>query len=63
MVLQGLIGAGLAEEFSRFVMQSRFEKVYHSVGLVFYLLQQYGLLCTFQFGISKLSKNRAKFKM
>lgn len=32
IIIQGLVGAGLAEEFSRFIMQSRFEKVYHSVG-------------------------------
>ena len=32
MFLQGVIGAGLVEEFSRFVMQSRFEKVFKLIG-------------------------------
>lgn len=32
MILQGIIGAGLAEEFSRFAMQSRFEKVFKPLG-------------------------------
>lgn len=32
IVLQGLIGAGLVEEFSRFAIQSRFEKVFKSFG-------------------------------
>jgi len=32
MILQGVIGAGLVEEFSRFVMQSRFERVFKRFG-------------------------------
>lgn len=32
MVLQGVIGAGLVEEFNRFVIQSRFEKVFKKLG-------------------------------
>ena len=32
MILQGVIGAGLVEEFSRFAMQSRFEKVFKQFG-------------------------------
>jgi membrane protease YdiL (CAAX protease family) len=32
IILQGVIGAGLVEEFSRFVMQSRFEKVFRING-------------------------------
>jgi len=32
MILQGVIGAGLVEEFSRFVMQSRFERVFKQFG-------------------------------
>ena len=32
MILQGIIGAGLVEEFSRFAMQSRFEKVFKHFG-------------------------------
>jgi len=32
IILQGLIGAGLVEEFSRFIIQSRFEKVFKITG-------------------------------
>lgn len=32
MLLQGVIGAGLVEEFSRFALQSRFEKVFKQAG-------------------------------
>lgn len=32
LFLQGVIGAGLVEEFSRFIMQSRFEKVFKLFG-------------------------------
>ncbi len=32
IILQGIIGAGLVEEFSRFVMQSRFERVFKISG-------------------------------
>jgi membrane protease YdiL (CAAX protease family) len=32
MILQGVIGAGLVEEFSRFVMQSSFERVFKRFG-------------------------------
>lgn len=33
IILQGVIGAALVEEFSRFIIQSRFEKVYKTYGL------------------------------
>jgi len=32
IILQGVIGAGLVEEFSRFALQSRFEKVFKQFG-------------------------------
>jgi membrane protease YdiL (CAAX protease family) len=33
LIMQGIIGAALVEEFSRFVIQSRFEKIYKTLGV------------------------------